>query len=252
MNKVEKRDDTKEAVISIRHLKKSFGSNVVLKNISLDLHKQENLAILGRSGVGKSVTIKCIVALMEFDEGTINVLGREIKKTDEDMLREIRIKVGFLFQGGALYDSMTVRDNLAFPLTRVLKLHNKGEIDKRVTEMLDHVDLKDAIDKLPADLSGGMRKRIALARTLILGPEIILYDEPTTGLDPMTSREISDLIVSMQKKYKTSSLIITHDMSCARATADRMLVMDNGEFIAEGTYQDLEKSDNSLVQSFFK
>ena len=161
------------------------------------------------------------------------------------------MKIGFLFQSGALYDSMTVRENLEFPLTRVLKLTDQQEIDKRVEEVLDGVGLMDAIDKLPSDLSGGMRKRVGLARTLIVKPEIMLYDEPTTGLDPITSREISELILHMQQKYKTSSIIITHDMECARITADRIVVMDDGEYIAEGSYKELQKSDNKMVRSFF-
>jgi len=241
-----------DVVIRIQHLKKSFGSNEVLKDINLDLHHGENLAILGRSGQGKSVTIKCIIGLMEQDGGTINVLGKEISELDDAALKEVQVKIGFLFQGGALFDSMTVGDNLAFPLSRVLKLKNKKEIDARVNEMLDSVGLKDAISKMPGELSGGMRKRIALARTLIMQPEVVLYDEPTTGLDPITAKEISELIVNMQHKYKSSSLIITHDITCARMTANRMLVMESGVFIAEGLGDELEKSDNQLVRSFFK
>jgi phospholipid/cholesterol/gamma-HCH transport system ATP-binding protein len=160
--------------------------------------------------------------------------------------------VGFLFQSGALYDSMTVRDNMAFPLTRVLKMKDDDEINHLVEEMLENVGLKDAIDKMPGELSGGMRKRIGLARTLIMKPQIMLYDEPTTGLDPITSQEISELILNMQKKYKTSSIIITHDMACAKITSDRVMVMNDGKFIAEGTYQELEKSENKLIGSFFK
>jgi len=156
-----------------------------------------------------------------------------------------------LFQGAALYDSMTVRENLEFPLTRVLKIKDQHEIDQRIDEVLEGVGLKDAIDKWPSDLSGGMRKRIGLARTLIVKPEIMLYDEPTTGLDPITSREISELIMNMQKRYKTTSIIITHDMECARITADRMVIMNDGEYIAEGSYKELEKSADKLVRSFF-
>jgi phospholipid/cholesterol/gamma-HCH transport system ATP-binding protein len=167
-------------------------------------------------------------------------------------LKDLRTKVGFLFQSGALYDSMTVRENLEFPLTRVLKIKDQAEIDKRVEEVLEGVGLMDAVDKMPSDLSGGMRKRAGLARTLIVKPEIMLYDEPTTGLDPITSREISDLILVMQKKYKTSSIIITHDMECARITADRILIMDDGEYVAEGTFDALHKSKDKIVSSFFK
>jgi phospholipid/cholesterol/gamma-HCH transport system ATP-binding protein len=244
--------EKQDVVINIRHLKKSFGGNNVLRDINIDLHKGESLAIIGRSGQGKSVTVKCIVGLMDYDDGTVNVLGKEVKDSNEDDLKKIRIKVGFLFQGGALYDSMNVYDNLAFPLSRVLKIKDKNEIDRRIEEILADVGLENTAKKMPAALSGGMRKRIALARTLILGPEIMLYDEPTTGLDPITSEEISTLIVNMQRQRKTSSLIITHDMPCAQKTANRMLVMDNGIFIAEGTYNELEKSGNQLVRSFFK
>ncbi|RYE17811.1 MAG: ATP-binding cassette domain-containing protein, partial [Sphingobacteriaceae bacterium] len=167
-------------------------------------------------------------------------------------LKQLRTRIGFLFQNSALYDSMTVRENLEFPLTRVLKLSDQDEINTRVEEVLEGVGLTNAIDKMPSDLSGGMRKRIGLARTLIMKPEIMLYDEPTTGLDPITSKEISELILEMQKKYKTSSIIITHDMACAKITADRVVVMNDGEYIAEGTYEELENSDNELVSSFFK
>lgn len=240
-----------EVVISIRNLKKSFGDNVVLSDISMDLHRGENLVVLGRSGQGKSVNIKCMVGLLTQDEGSLKVLGEEVRELEEDGLRALRGKVGFLFQSGALYDSMTVRENLAFPLTRVLKLHDKEEINQRISDVLDSVGLLEAIDKMPAELSGGMRKRVGLARTLILQPEIMLYDEPTTGLDPITSREISELILEMQKKYHTSSVIITHDMACAKITGDRLLVMNEGRFIAEGSFDELEKGDDKFVRSFF-
>jgi len=242
----------KEAVIEIKHLKKSFGAKEVLRDMNLVLNKGENLVILGRSGEGKSVTIQCIVGLLEYDGGELKVFGKEVKDMDEDELRELRIKVGFLFQSGALYDSMTVRQNLEFPMTRVLKVKEGEKIDKKVEEVLDAVGLKDAIDKMPSDLSGGMRKRIGLARTLILHPEIMLYDEPTTGLDPITSMEISELILATQKKYKTSSIIITHDIACAKITADRIMIMNEGKFIAEGKYEELENADDELVKSFFK
>jgi len=241
-----------DVVISIKHLKKSFGPNTVLRDITMELRTGENIVVLGRSGQGKSVAIKCIVGLLQQDGGTCNVYGDEVKDLPETALKELRGKVGFLFQSGALYDSMTVGENLAFPLTRVKKMNDDNEINKLVEEMLGNVGLKDAIDKMPSELSGGMRKRIGLARTLIMKPQIMLYDEPTTGLDPITSKEISELILTMQKKYKTSSIIITHDMACAKITADRIMVMDSGTFIAEGTYAELEKSGNELVQSFFK
>lgn len=241
-----------EIVISIKNLKKSFGEKDVLKDINLDLKRSENIVVLGRSGMGKSVTIQCIAGMLKPDGGSLKVFGDEVAELSEKELKTLRMRLGFLFQSGALYDSMTVRENLEFPLTRVLKLTDKQEIDKRVEESLDNVGLLDAIDKLPSDLSGGMRKRAGLARTLIVNPEIMLYDEPTTGLDPITSREISDLILTMQKKYKTSSIIITHDMECARITSDRVLVMDDGKYIAEGTFDELHQSKNELVASFFK
>jgi phospholipid/cholesterol/gamma-HCH transport system ATP-binding protein len=240
-----------EKIIEIKGLKKSFGKKVVLKDINLEVHKGENVVVLGRSGQGKSVTIQCISGLLIPDSGTLKVFGESVPDMTEKELKEFRMKVGFLFQGAALYDSMSVRENLEFPLTRVLKIKDQREIDKRVKEVLEGVDLEDAVDKMPSDLSGGMRKRVGLARTLIVKPEIMLYDEPTTGLDPITSREISELILNMQKKYKTTSIIITHDMECARIVADRVVIMNDGEYIAEGQYKELEKSDNELVRSFF-
>ncbi len=245
-------DANGEVVLSIANLKKSFGNKVVLKDISMELHAGENLVVLGKSGQGKSVTIKCIVGLLQQDGGSCNVYGKEVKDLSDDELRDLRVKVGFLFQSGALYDSMSVRDNLSFPLTRVLKMKKTSEINKLVEEMLENVGLQDAIDKMPADLSGGMRKRIGVARTLIMRPQIMLYDEPTTGLDPITSKEISELIITMQRKYKTSSIIITHDMACAKITADRILVMNEGVFVEHGTYDELEHSENELVRAFFK
>jgi len=203
-------------------LKKSFGDLEVLSDISMELHRGENLVVLGRSGQGKSVNIKCMVGLLTQDEGSLQVLGEEVKELSDDGLRTLRGKVGFLFQSGALYDSMTVRENLAFPLTRVLMLKDTEEINKRIEDVLEAVGLLEAIDKMPAELSGGMRKRIALARTLILKPEIILYDEPTTGLDTITSREISELIMAIQKKDKTTSVIITHDKAWAKLTPKKI------------------------------
>ena len=246
------KDQRSEIVIQIKGLKKNFGSKEVLRNINLEVHKGENVVVLGRSGQGKSVTIKCIVGLLRPDGGTLEVMGKEITALNEDELRGVREKVGFLFQGAALYDSMTVRENLEFPLRRVLKLKDQAEIDKRVEEMLANVGLADSIDKMPSDLSGGMKKRIGLARTLILNPGIMLYDEPTTGLDPITSREISNLMLEMQKKYDVSSIIITHDMVCAKTTSNRIVIMDNGEFVAEGTYEELEHSPDNFINSFFK
>jgi phospholipid/cholesterol/gamma-HCH transport system ATP-binding protein len=241
-----------EVVIAIKGLKKSFGEKHVLKDINLELKRSENVVVLGRSGTGKSVTIQCIVGLLKPDEGSLTVLGDEVAGLSDDRLKRLRMKIGFLFQSGALYDSMTVRENLEFPLTRILKLTDQDEINNRVEDALTSVGLLDSIDKLPSDLSGGMRKRAGLARTIIIKPEIMLYDEPTTGLDPITSREISELILEIQKKNKTSSIIITHDMECARLASDRVLVMDDGKYIAEGTFKELHQSDNKIVASFFK
>lgn len=240
-----------EVVVDIDHISKSFGSKEVLKDINLQLKRGENVVVLGKSGQGKSVTIQCIVGLLTPDNGTVKVFGDDVAQMNDEQLKELRTKVGFLFQSGALYDSMTVRDNLEFPLTRILKITDQAELDKRVEEALDGVGLLDAIDKLPSDLSGGMRKRAGLARTMIVRPEIMLYDEPTTGLDPITSREISELILDMQKKYKTSAIIITHDMECAKITADRVVIMNEGTYIAEGSFDELKKSDDKLVRSFF-
>lgn len=245
-------DPEKEAVVSIRGLKKSFGAKHVLSDINMDLLRGENLVVLGKSGTGKSVAIKCMVGLLTQEAGSLKIFGKEVKDLDEEKLKLLRMKVGFLFQSAALYDSMTVEQNLEFPLTRVLKMANKDEIRQRIEELLDGVGLLDAIDKMPSDLSGGMRKRVGLARTLIMKPEVMLYDEPTTGLDPITSREISELILEMQQKYQTSSVIITHDMACAKITADRILVMSEGRFIAEGDYKQLENGTDELVRSFFK
>ena len=241
-----------ELVIEISNLRKGFGTQEVLKNVSLQLFKGENLAVLGKSGSGKSVLIKCIVGLFTPDYGNINVLGEDMTKLNSKNLGELRKKIGFLFQSGALYDSMTVRENLEFPLKRIKKELSKKGMNERINEALENVGLADAIDKMPSQLSGGMRKRISLARTIVIDPIIILYDEPTTGLDPATSDEISSLINDVQKKYKTSSLIITHDIECARNTATRVIMLYDGEVYKEGELRDFEKSDDTLIRSFFK
>lgn len=244
--------ENNENIIELKGVKKAFDGHEVLKDINLTVKKGENIVVLGKSGQGKSVTIKCIVGMIYPDEGNVKVMGKEITELGTDDLKELRSKIGFLFQSGALYDSMTVRENLAFPLERVLKIKDQNEIEERSKEVLEAVGLSDAIDKMPSDLSGGMRKRMGLARTVIVRPEIILYDEPTTGLDTITSREISELIMSIREKYKTTSIIITHDMDCAKITADRVLVMNDGKYIAEGTYEELENSEDEFIRSFFK
>lgn len=238
-------------IAEIEHLKKSFGSHQVLKDISLKIKQGENLVVFGKSGSGKSVLIKCLVGLITPDEGRIEILGATISDLEADALNVLRKKVGFLFQSGALYDSMTVRENLTFPL-RDEKNISTEEIQALVLEALENVGLEDAIDKMPSELSGGMRKRVGLARTLILKPDLILYDEPTTGLDPITAKEISHLIVEVQKKYKTAAIIITHDVACAKITANRMLVIKEGEIAAEGSYNELSNSEDEWVSSFFK
>jgi phospholipid/cholesterol/gamma-HCH transport system ATP-binding protein len=242
----------KNTVIEIKNLKKSFGKNDVLKNINLTVHEGENLVILGRSGTGKSITIKCLVGLIIADEGEINVFGTDITQLNDSQLNEFRVRIGFMFQNGALYDSMSVRQNLAFTLKHHSEKLSDQEVEKQIIEALESVGLEKSIDKMPSELSGGMQKRIGLARTLIIKPEIILYDEPTSGLDTITSREISELIVSIQKKYKTSSIIITHDMACAKLTSDRILILNDGVIHAEGSYQELENSKDEWVRSFFK
>jgi len=239
-------------VIDVNNLRKGFGNQEVLKNVSLQLFDGENLVVIGKSGSGKSVLIKCIIRLLNPDNGTINVLGENVSDLDRVGLSELRKKIGFLFQGGALYDSMTVKQNLEFPLLRIKKNLTQKEADDKVKEVLEHVGLSDAIDKMPSQLSGGMRKRISLARTIVVDPLIMLYDEPTTGLDPATSDEISSLINEVQKKYKTSSIIITHDIECARATADRVIMIQDGEVYSEGKIEAFEESTDVLIKSFFK
>jgi len=239
-------------VIEINNLRKSFGKQKVLEDLTLQLFEGENLVVLGKSGSGKSVLIKCIVGLLIPDSGTINVLGEKVNDLKSTGLGELRKKIGFLFQSGALYDSMTVKQNLEFPLLRIRKDLNQKEIKEKIEEVLENVGLSDALNKMPSQLSGGMRKRISLARTIVVDPLIMLYDEPTTGLDPVTSDEISLLINNVQKKYKTSSIIITHDIKCAKITSNRIMIIDNGVFIAEGSYEDLKNSKNEIVHSFFE
>lgn len=238
--------------IDIIDLHKSFGTKKVLNGINLNVFKGENLVVLGKSGSGKSILIKCIVGLCIPEKGEIKVFDSDITKIDETELNKIRLRIGFLFQNSALYDSMTVRENLAFTLRRHNKTISEENSNKEIEEILKNVGLLEAIDKMPSELSGGMRKRAGLARTLILKPEIMLYDEPTTGLDTITSREISEEILAIQKKYKTTSIIITHDMACAKLTSDRIVILKEGIIEAIGTYDQLENTDNEWVRSFFQ
>ncbi len=245
-------NNDKKVLIDIQDVTKSFGTNEVLKGVTLQLYENENLVVLGKSGSGKSVLIKCIVNLLEVDSGLIKVIDLEVNSENEEDLLAIREKIGFLFQGAALYDSMTVRENLTFPLTRSKKKITVDNIEAKIIEALENVSLPDAIDKMPSELSGGMKKRIGLARTLINNPKILLYDEPTTGLDPITSDEISDLINKTKEKYKTSSIIISHDIRCVKAVADRIIMLKDGAVYKEGTLQEFEADQDAYIKSFFK
>jgi phospholipid/cholesterol/gamma-HCH transport system ATP-binding protein len=239
-------------VLLVRNLYKSFGENKVLMDFQLTLHTGENIVVLGKSGSGKSVLIKCIIGLLEPDQGIIEVFGNNVLQMSHDELDKVRAKVGFLFQSNALYDSMTVRENLEFPLRRHWIKLTQQEVNQMVKDALEDVGLAHTIDMMPVELSGGMRKRIALARTLILKPAIILYDEPTTGLDPITGKEIIELMVEIQKKYKSSSLIISHDMNCVRLASDRVIMLIGGRNYAEGTYEELKKMEDPKVKEFFE
>ncbi|TXI67061.1 MAG: ATP-binding cassette domain-containing protein [Flavobacterium sp.] len=244
---------TKNAIITIKDLHKQFGSNVVLNGFNLELFEGENLVVMGKSGSGKSVMIKCVIGLEQPDSGSILVMNEEINKLEQEDLDELRTEIGFLFQGSALYDSMSVRENLEFPLRRHTKKFGVIEdTTPLVMEALESVGLAHAIDLMPNELSGGMKRRIALARTLILNPKIILYDEPTTGLDPITSKEIVLLMNSIQKQYNTSSIIITHDVDCAKVIANRMILLIDGVNYIEGTFDELASSTDPKVQAFFK
>lgn len=241
-----------ENVIEIKDLSIRFGAMQVLDGLTLELRKGENLVILGKSGTGKSVLIKCIVRLLKADSGMISIMGDEINAMKYKELEDVRRKIGFLFQSGALYDSMTVRQNLEFPLKRMKEKISNEEIEAKIKEALENVGLPDAIDKMPSELSGGMRKRISLARTIIVDPAIMLYDEPTTGLDPVTSHEISLLINDIQKKYKTSSIVITHDIECARTVANRLIMLKEGKVYKEGKLEEFENTDDELINSYFQ
>ena len=241
----------KEPVIEVSDLFKNFEKKEVLKGVSFFLYKGETLSILGRSGQGKSVLIKCIVRLIEPDDGSILVLDQDVLKLDEKELNTLRMRVGYLFQEGALYDSMTLAENLLFPLERNKPELTEDSMEELVVQTLQSVDLLDDRHKFPSELSGGMRKRAGLARTLVLQPEIILYDEPTTGLDPYTARDINKLIVRVQEFYNVTSIVVTHDMKCVKKVSDRVVILQNGNFIARGTYDELVEHENEIVRNYF-
>jgi len=243
--------DRTTVMISIKDLYKSFGDNHVLAGINLEVYKGENVVVLGRSGTGKSVLIKIISGLLKPDKGIVNVLGKEVEKLNDKELQELRLKIGFSFQSSALYDSMTVRENLAFPLVRHSKQMTEKEVDDAILNVLDAVGMEQAIDQMPSELSGGQRKRVGIARTVILRPEIMLYDEPTAGLDPITSIEINNLINVIQEKYNTTSIIITHDLTCAKNTGDRVAMLLDGKFIKVGTFEEVFSSDDARIQDFY-
>ncbi|MBI4947537.1 MAG: ATP-binding cassette domain-containing protein [Bacteroidetes bacterium] len=243
--------ETREPVVIIQNLKKSFGDNHVLNDFNLNVYKGENVVVLGRSGTGKSVLIKCLVRLLDADEGEMKVFGMSITDLKHKELDDIRAKIGFLFQSSALYDSMTVRENLEFPLRRHKHKISKQEVDALIKTALENVALAGTEAMMPAELSGGMKKRIGIARMLILNPEVMLYDEPTTGLDPITGREINHLMLEVQRKFNTSSIIISHDMNCVRRTANRVVVLINGKCYAEGTYDELKNSNDKNIKQFF-
>ncbi|MEO7216427.1 ATP-binding cassette domain-containing protein [Mucilaginibacter sp.] len=251
MQKQKAKIDTSNEVVKIRGLEKSFGDYDVLRGIDLDLFQGENLVVLGRSGTGKSVLIKLISGLLRPDAGSIEVLGNDVAAISQRELEALRIRIGFSFQNSALYDSMTVRKNLEFPLVRNRKGITRAEIDKNVESVLDAVGLSQTINQMPSELSGGQRKRIGIARTLILNPEIMMYDEPTAGLDPITCIEINDLINEVQKNYNTSSIIITHDLTCAKQTGDRVAMLLDGQFQRVGTFDEVFKTDDVRVKPFY-
>jgi phospholipid/cholesterol/gamma-HCH transport system ATP-binding protein len=238
-------------VIEVKHLQKKFGDRVVLNDVSLELKEKENLVVLGRSGTGKSVLIKCMVGLLKPDGGEVRVLGFDVPNLSPTQLNELRLQVGFSFQGSALYDSMTIRENLEFPLKRNLGIYDKAKLDEMVMTSLKEVGLEHTIDQYPSELSGGMKKRIGIARTLILKPKIMLYDEPTSGLDPVTSGEINDLILQVRDQYNTASIIITHDISCARQTSDRIVALINGESKLDGKFDELKAANDNDLKHFF-
>ncbi len=251
MNSEHKNIEEKELMIRIRDLYKSFGDNHVLRGVDLDVFKKENVVVLGRSGTGKSVLIKIICGLLKPDSGLVNVLGKKVDELNTKELRELRLQVGFSFQNSALYDSMTVRENLAFPLVRNARHLSKKEVAVEIETVLDDVGLLHTMNQMPSELSGGQRKRIGIARTLILHPQIMLYDEPTSGLDPITSIEINKLINHVRHKFNTTSIIITHDLTCAKSTGDKIAMMYDGKFIKQGTFDEVFNTDDERIQHFY-
>ncbi len=251
MEKVKTHIDYQDSVITIRGVSKSFGENHVLRNVDLDLYRGENLVVLGRSGTGKSVLIKLIAGLLQPDVGSIEVLGNSVNDLDNHELMKLRLRIGFSFQNSALYDSMTVRENLEFPLIRNKRNLTRAEINKEVEDVLEGVGLSQAINQMPSELSGGQRKRIGIARTLILRPDIMMYDEPTAGLDPITCLDINSLINEVQERYKTSSIIITHDLACARSVGDRIVMLLDGKFERQGSFKEIFETDDVRVKAFY-
>ncbi len=237
-------------LIKINNLSKSFGDNLVLDNISLNIPEGENTVIFGKSGSGKSVLLKCIVGLLVPDSGEIIIEGKNVLNYSTKELNQLRKQIGFLFQGAALYDSMSVRENLEFPLIRNFNFSPK-EIDEKIHNVLQNVSLEEAIDKMPAELSGGMKKRIGLARTIITEPKLILYDEPTTGLDPITSKEISHLIIELEENLDVTSIVVTHDLACAQIVADRAIVLKDAKIFFEGNIKQLVSSNDEFLREFF-
>ncbi|GAA0878766.1 ABC transporter ATP-binding protein [Algoriphagus jejuensis] len=244
--------EKREKVVEIRGLEKSFGDLDVLKGVDLDLFREENLVVLGKSGSGKSVLIKIMVGLLKQDSGSLKVFGKDVSKLNKKDLNALRLKIGFSFQNSALYDSMTVRENMEFPLVRNEKNLTRKDINTRIEELLDSVGLPQTINQMPSELSGGQKKRIGIARTLILNPEIMLYDEPTAGLDPITCGDINNLILEVRERYKTSSIVITHDLACAKQTGDRMAVLLDGQFDAVGTFEEVfPNAEDERIKSFY-
>lgn len=251
-NGIKNIEEKRDKLIYIKDLYKSFGHNHVLQGVNLDVYNKENLVVLGRSGSGKSVLIKIIVGLLKQDSGFVNVLGKDVNNLSLKELMELRLQIGFSFQHSALYDSMTVRENLAFPLVRNKKHLSRKEVTNEIESVLDAVDLSQTIDQMPSELSGGQRKRIGIARTLILRPTIMLYDEPTSGLDPITSIDINNLINRVKHKFNTTSIIITHDLTCAKSTGDRIAMLFDGEFLKEGTFEEVFESKDERIQNFYQ